>query len=334
VHGRKGGGLDERGFVSGSRETWERLAACVSEARSHGITTIRAEDLKRMHEDYRQAAADLAYAQTHFPGSETAAYLNRLVGQAHGELYGATPRRLSSLWRFLSVGYPRLVRRNWRPIAVAGGILFGAVAIGYLLAYVNYPLARLFLPEAFRNVGDPAERGLGANQDLVAMIAPALSAFITVNNIQVALVSFAGGMTFGALTAYSMFSNGMMLGVLGGVAGKSGDILGFWSLIVPHGALELPAIVLAGGGGLMLARALLFPGDLPRGEALRRVSGPAVRVVLGTVPLFIIAGLVEGFFTPRAIDPALKLGLGVVLAVGLALYLGLAGRKGEEAATG
>jgi hypothetical protein len=148
--------VDERAFVAGSRSTWERLASSVEDARARGVASLGAERLKRMHEDYRQAAADLAYAQTHFPDSQAADYLNRLVGQAHAELYGATPRRGAALWAFLARGYPRLLRRRWRPLALASAILFGSIALGYLLAHVDYPLARLFLPAAYRDIaGDP-----------------------------------------------------------------------------------------------------------------------------------------------------------------------------------
>jgi uncharacterized membrane protein SpoIIM required for sporulation len=323
--------MDERSLIAGSRPVWERLAASTEAARSQGVATLGVERLKQMHEDYRQAAADLAYAQTHFPSAEVTGYLNRLVGQAHGELYGAAPRRLATMWRFIAVGYPRLLRRNWRPIALSAGVLFGAVALGFLLAHVDYPLARLFLPASFRDIaGDPVEQGQQA-RDVLAPFAPLMSAGITVNNIQVAIVAFAGGVTFGVVTLWSLFQNGMLLGVLAGVFGKAGEALGFWALIVPHGSLELPAIALAGGAGLMLGGALLSPGDLPRIEALRRVSGEAVRVLLGTVPLFIVAGLVEGFVTPRDYPPVLKLGLGALLFLALVVYVGLAGRGTAEA---
>lgn len=318
--------MDERRFVADSRPVWERLASSVAEARSDGVASLGSERLKRMHEDYRQAAADLAYAQTHFPGSEAARYLNGLVGQAHGELYGATPRRLATMWRFVAYGYPRLVRKHARPILLASAVLAGAVALGFLLAHVDYPLARLFLPAAYRDIaGDPLSGG-AQSRDLLAPLAPLLSAGITVNNIQVAIIAFAGGITFGVLTLWSMFQNGMLLGVLAGLLGRGDQALAFWALIVPHGSLELPAIALAGGGGLMLARALILPGDLPRLEALRRVSGDAARVLLGTVPLFVVAGLVEGFITPRSYPEVLKLALGALLVLALAAYLGLAGR--------
>jgi uncharacterized membrane protein SpoIIM required for sporulation len=324
--------VDERSFVEGSRPTWDRLAAAVGDARSEGVATLGVTRLKQMHEDYRQTAADLAYAQTHFAGSRTAVYLNRLVGQAHGELYGAAPRRGAALWRFLSRGYPRMVRRNARPMLLAAGVLFGAVALGFLLARIDYPLARLFLPAEYRDVaGDALAQGQPV-RDLLAPLAPLLTAGITVNNVQVAILAFAGGITFGLMTAWSLFQNGMLLGVLTGMFTNSGESLQFLALIVPHGSLELPAIALAGGAGLMLAKAILAPGDLPRLDALRAVAPEAVRILLGTVPLFIVAGFVEGFVTPRGYAPPLKIALGVALFTGLAAYLTLGGRGADDAA--
>ncbi len=318
--------VDEKRFVSESREAWQRLEEAVVRARSAGVAKLGPEALRQLHEDYRRSAADLAYAQTHFPSTRTEAYLNQLVGRAHAELYGATPQRLARVLRFLASGYPRLVRANWRTLAVAAALLLGAVATGFLLAHINYPLARLFLPEQLRDLAaDEAIRGTNAAQMLT--IAPAVSALITANNIQVSLVAFAGGVTFGALTTYALLTNGMLLGVLAGVFAKAGASLEFWALIVPHGALELPAIVLAGCSGLMLAKALLFPGDLPRATALRNASGDAVRVVLGGIPLLVIAGFIEGFVTPLPIDPALKLALGATLAALLGAYLLFAGSK-------
>lgn len=324
--------MQEREFVSGSHEAWERLAESVSRARKSGIARMGAADIKRMHEDYRRGAADLAYAQTHFPRSETAAYLNRLVGQAHGEIYGQQPNRAASLWAFLSRDYPRLVRRYRRVVGVSAALLFGSTALGFLLAYIDWPLARVFVPEQFsETLGDTAERG----EDLEAMtaaIAPALSAGITLNNIQVSFYAFAGGMSAGVLTAYVLFNNGMLLGALAGLFNKGGRSLEFWSLIVPHGAIELPAIVLAGAAGLLLGSAMLFPGDLPRRDALRNVSGDAARLVVGVIPLLMIAGLIEGFLTPRGLDPLLKLLFGLTVGLLFLAWVLFGGRETSDAA--
>jgi uncharacterized membrane protein SpoIIM required for sporulation len=319
--------LDERTFIEDSRPGWERLVAALDRTRSRGVTSLPVADLRVMNDDYRRASADLAYAQTHFPASDATVWLNALVGRAHGELYGAAPKRAAGLWRFLSRDYPALVRSQWRMVALSAGLLFGAVALAYLLAYIDYPLARLFLPPQLRDtVADRLQSGQ-QSRNTIASLAPLFAAGITVNNIQVAFSAFAGGITFGALTVYALASNGLLLGALAGVYAKAGLSLPFWGLIIPHGSLELPAIVLAGAGGLVMARALLSPGDLPRMQALREAARPAVRLVLGTIPLFIIAGFVEAFVTPRAIDPVLKISLGAALFALLGAYVLLAGRR-------
>jgi uncharacterized membrane protein SpoIIM required for sporulation len=319
--------MDEREFVAGSRAAWERLATAVAEARATGVTRLGAARLKQMHEDYRHAAADLAYAQTHFAGSDSASYLNRLVGQAHGEIYGSAPRRAAAVWRFLSADYPRLLRASWHQIALAALLLGGAGVFGFVVSHTDYPLARLLLPEQFRGgVGDDFQRTKSANAGLGAL-SPAFAAYIGVNNVWVAQLAFSGGMTAGALTVYALLTNGALIGVLAGVFAQADLSLDFWALIVPHGALELPAIVIAGGAGLRLAGAIVLPGDLPRMTALKAAAPDAVRLVLGTVPMFAVAAIIEGFFTPRGFDPLLKLAVGALMALLLALYWGLAGRQ-------
>jgi uncharacterized membrane protein SpoIIM required for sporulation len=322
--------VEEREFVTGSKDVWSRLATSVTAVRTSGISGIEAAALRQMHEDYRHAAADLAYAQTHFPRSETTAYLNRLVGSAHGELYARRPRRLAAIWRFIALDYPRLVRRHWRPVAISAATLTAAIALGWVLTYTDPTLARLLLPEAFRDTAGQAIERDAESEEIWAAMAPAISAAITVNNVQVSLTAFAGGITFGALTAYALVMNGLLLGVLAGGYAKAGGSLVFWSLIAPHGAIELPAIALAGGSGLLLAGALLFPGDRPRTQALRAAAPEAVRLVLGVIPLLIVAGLVEGFITPRGFGEVPKLVFGAVAAVALMAYLLLPGRGTAE----
>lgn len=319
--------MEERAFINSSRETWDRLAASVERARSHGVTSLAAAHVRELHEDYRRAAADLAYAQTHYANTRVERYLNDLVGQAHAELYGASPRSISGIWDYIARGYPRLVRSHARTVLLAALLLFGAGALGYLLAHINYPLARIFIPEGLREgVGDTIVQG-GQVGDIAAAIAPLLTAGITANNIQVSLLAFAGGMTFGTVTTYALVFNGLMLGALAGVFARAGQSFYFWTLIVPHGSLELPAIVLAGASGLILAKALISPGDLPRSAAVRAVSPQAVQIVLGVIPMLVIAGIIEGFFTPSSVDPVLKLVFGAVMTILLLVYLLAAGRE-------
>lgn len=313
--------MRESEFVDSGRESWERLAEAAKRARRVGVAKMGAPVLRQMHEDYRRAAADLAYAQTHFPSSPTREYLNRLVGRAHGELYGAAPQRLSAAWRFLSRDYPRLLREQWRPIALAGAMLVGAAILGAIANFTDPSLARMLVPESVQHITPEQVRQTKETNAAGAAFYPLVGAAIGVNNVQVAIMAFAGGITFGALTVYAMLQNGAMIGVLAAMFGSAGFSLDFWALIVPHGALELPAIIIAGGAGLKMAAALLFPGDLPRGESLRHAAPVAARLLLGTVPLFAIAAGIEGFFTPTATAPVIKIAVGVVLFTLLILYV-------------
>jgi uncharacterized membrane protein SpoIIM required for sporulation len=327
--------VQEREFIASGRQSWERLAASVAETRTRGVKRMGAPALRAMHDDYRRAAADLAYAQTHFPGSTTQAYLNRVVGQAHGELYGAAPHRLAAAWRFLARDYPRLLRREWKPIAVAGGLMIGAAVAGWIAVHTDATLARLMLPEGFRDVSPQNLADTARSNAESADLYPLMGAQIGVNNVQVAIMAFAGGMTFGVLTVYAMLMNGAMIGVLGAMFSQAGVGLPFLALIAPHGSLELPAIVIAGGAGLKIGAALLFPGDLPRAAALKAAAPVAARLLLGTVPLFVLAAAIEGFFTPTGVPAVLKVAVGAVMFALLVAYVLVPGRgDGDEALTG
>jgi uncharacterized membrane protein SpoIIM required for sporulation len=324
--------VQEREFIASGRESWERLAASVEAARKRGVKHVGAPALRAMHDDYRRAAADLAYAQTHFAGSTTQAYLNRVVGQAHGELYGVAPHRLAAAWRFLARDYPRLLRREWKAIAVAGALMIGAAVAGWVVVHTDNALARLMLPEGFRDI---SPGNLAQTQKMNAASAglyPIMGAQIGVNNVQVAIMAFAGGMTFGVLTVYAMLQNGAMIGVLGAMFTSAGAGLPFFALIAPHGSLELPAIVIAGGAGLKMGAALLFPGDLPRSAALRAAAPVAARLLLGTVPLFILAAAIEGFFTPTGVAAPIKIAVGAVMFALLVAYVVVPGRGDAEEA--
>jgi len=115
--------------------------------------------------------------------------------------------------------------------------------------------------------------------------------------------------------------NGLMLGVAGAATWHAGMAISFWSFVAPHGVLELPAIFIAGGGGFEIARGLFFPGLLPRRESLARAGGRAVRLLLGSVPILLVAGAIEGFFSATSAPVAMKFSLAAVLFALLLLWL-------------
>jgi uncharacterized membrane protein SpoIIM required for sporulation len=151
---------------------------------------------------------------------------------------------------------------------------------------------------------------------------PAFSGMIAANNIRVAILAFAMGITFGFGTAYVLITNGMAIGTIFGVCRAYGLDSRLLSFVAPHGVLELSAIFISGAGGLMLAKALLFPGQYRRVDALKLAARPAFSLFGGCIPLLLIAGTIEGFISPRTdIPPEAKYAISLATAICLLLYL-------------
>jgi len=164
----------------------------------------------------------------------------------------------------------------------------------------------------------------------VVTVKPVAASSITTNNLTVAFTMFASGITIIG-PVWLTILNGLLIGVVGAATWHAGMALQLWSFVAPHGVLELPAIFIAGGSGLELARGLLFPGLLPRGASLARAGGRASRLLLGTIPLLLVAGTIEGFFSPTGAPVPMKFALAAVLFTALVLYLSSAGRPRQAA---
>jgi len=169
---------------------------------------------------------------------------------------------------------------------------------------------------------DTIERGEMWTHSIVG-IKPIASSAIMTNNLSVSFAAFAGGMLAGLGTAYMMLFNGLLIGVLATACARAGMSLALWSFVAPHGSLELPAIFIAGGGGLLLAKGILVPGFLSRRESLVEAAAVAVRLVLGIIPLLVVAGVIEGFVSPSDLAPAAKFAIGASMFVLLAAYVTL-----------
>ena len=140
----------------------------------------------------------------------------------------------------------------------------------------------------------------------VVSIAPMASSAIMTNNLTVSFVTFAGGIVFRAGNVLLSLLNGMMLGVIGAACHQYGMSLALWSFVAPHGSLELPAIIIAGGAGFRLATRMLFPGSLRWKESVARGGIEATRLVSGVIPMLFIAGILEGFFSPSHVPVWMK----------------------------
>ena len=163
--------------------------------------------------------------------------------------------------------------------------------------------------------------------DPVLTVKPLASSQIMTNNISVCFFAYATGIFAGLGTIFSMLLNGLLIGVIGVACFEANMSNMLWSFVAPHGVLELPAIFISGGAGLLLARGLLFPVLLPRRESLARAGAQSARLILGIIPILIVAGTIEGFLSPTKLPPALKYLFAAALFSLFALYLSRGGRK-------
>lgn len=271
---------------------------------------------------YRQTAADLSSARDD-PGSvRLAEYLNRLLGRAHNLIYSGHRPNAAGMGRFFSVTFPRAFRETL-PYTAAAVALFAIGALASAIMAARDPGFERFLLGG--RMMDTIERREMWTHGIVA-IKPFASSAIMTNNLSVAFTAFATGILAGVGTVYMMFFNGLLIGVVGIACARAGMSVSLWSFVAPHGVLELPAIFIAGAAGLILAKGVLVPGTLPRGDAIAEAGSLAIRLFLGVVPMLVVAGLIEGFVSPTAATPATKFVLGAALFILLTFYLLSCGR--------
>jgi uncharacterized membrane protein SpoIIM required for sporulation len=301
-------------FAATRGPAWEDLAGLTAAARGRAWR-LPAADVLRLGARYREAAADLAYARRRFGDDPVTRRLEILVLRARPLVYGA-PARRGSLTSYLARGYWRAVAERPKPLIGAWLLLIVPAVLAGLWALSDPSAAGGLVPASLRSVSEPQHKGLalhGAGEHA------GVSIDIFINNIQVTFLAFAGGITLGLLTAYVLATNGILLGVVAGLAtsaGNGGDLL---RLVAGHGVLELSCIAVAAAAGLRVGWSLVEPGAGTRAEALRAEAGRSVGIVLGTMPWLVLAGLVEGFVT-GTYSTAVVLPLGLALG---ALYWGL-----------
>jgi uncharacterized membrane protein SpoIIM required for sporulation len=310
-------------FLSEGAPTWEELQVLLDRARGRP-ERLGVEGVLRLGSLYRAAVADLALARRAFPGDPVLDRLEAIVLKARQAVYGERVRR-GSLREFMTAGYWREIRAHRRLLAVALSAMFAPTLLAAAWAAHDPGAAIGLVPSAYRAAADPHLRHLPGGLSTQA----AFASSIYTHNIAVTFMTFAGGLALGAGTLVMLAYNGLLLGVLAGLTLQAGTFSVFVRYIVPHGLLELSCISIAGVAGLRLAGALIDPGVRPRGEALRTEARGAVVMVLATAPWLVLAGLTEGFVTPRALPLAAALALGCSLAgIYWSLVL-LAGRRGH-----
>jgi uncharacterized membrane protein SpoIIM required for sporulation len=296
---------------------WRRLEELLDRTDRGGFKALERDELQELGRLYRQIAADLATVREDAGSVRFAAYLNQLLARAHNTIYSAHRPASSGLWYFFRTTFPQTFRENAAYCLVALLLFSGGGIVGAALT-VRDPDFKLKLLGS--EMVDTIDRHEMWTHSIVG-VKPLASSRIMTNNMGVAFMTFAAGITGGLGTIYLMVFNGLLIGVIGTACGMAGMSLPLWSFVAPHGALELPAIFIAGGAGLRLGQGLLFPGFLPRRHSLALAGREAVKLVLGCIPILIIAGIVEAFISPTDLAISMKFSLAAALFALLTLYL-------------
>lgn len=315
-------------FIEDRRARWARLAALVARAQGR-VSRLGADEVLELGRLYRASTSDLAVARRDFARDAVAERLNDLVATAHALVYSESPASTRQLRRFVGRELPATVRAALPWTAAAFALFLIPALLTYSLGVVSPELAASTMSDETR---DYLVRRTPGNE-IPAGARPIAGPLIILNNVQVATVAFAGGMTAGMLTAYVLVANGTSLGTTFAVLHNEGVAGALLTFVLSHGFLELSAIFLSGGAGLRLAWAILHPGERSRRDALRLASAQAVRVVLLVVATLGVAGIIEAFVSPTTLHPAAKLAVGAVTGALLWAYILFGGRATAAAAS-
>jgi uncharacterized membrane protein SpoIIM required for sporulation len=340
--------IDLPRFVATEKVYWDELQKLLQEIETEPGLRLPLAGIQRLHYLYERCSADLARLNTFSTEPRLQAYLESLVSRAYSEIH-ETRAPLRIRWKSLILAFPRAFRRHPGAFRLSLGITLLGCAFGWFVMRQDPQSKAVLMPFSHLMV-PPAERVAkeeNATTDRLKGAKATFSAELMSNNIRVTIMAMALGITWGAGTLIVLFSNGVSLGAVAAdyVGGGQATFLAAW--LLPHGSIEIPAIVLGGQAGFILAGALIGWGshrwDRPpglsrqagrpvplRAERFRMVGGDLFAIVAGAAGLLVWAGVVEAFVSQyhRPVIPyGLKIGFGCCELVALAAFLGWAGRE-------
>ena len=332
--------LNLKKFITEEEPFWNELEKFLARLEKKIEARLNLHELERLHYLYQRASADLARISTFSAEPATRLYLETLVSRAYGEIHGSAlrPRRIR-LRKWIFSTFPRTFRRHIRVFALSLTTMLVGSVLGAVLILVAPDAKSDLLPFGHLQ-GDPSERVAreeSAGDDRLADGKATFSSMLMTNNIKVSIMTLALGITWGLGTLITLFYNGVILGavVLDYIlAGESIFLLGW---LLPHGVIEIPAIVLAGQAGLVLAGAMIGWGKpITLGERLRMVVPDLMTLIFAVALLLIWAGIIEAFLSQYhepVIPYAAKIGFGTLQLILLALFLAKSARPQSRSET-
>jgi uncharacterized membrane protein SpoIIM required for sporulation len=312
-------------FVRRNRPRWQQLEGMLEQMEGHAPRSRQRSFLQELSAIYQATTGDLAFAQTHFHGTTVLLFLHQLVARAHNQIYRSRSISPTEAIHFFQREIPQAVRAhltaiNWAALIFVTGVMLGLSAVQF-----DEQAATVLVPTAILDSIYSGHMWTGSIFSVIP--APVASTLLFTNNISVALLAFAGGLSFGVVSFWILFFNGVMLGMVFKLCANYGLLGPLLAFVATHGFLEISAIIVAGGAGFVLATALLRPGAYLRRDALALHAPSAVRVAMAAVPALIVSGCLEAFVSPSGLPVAIKALIGAAMGLSFWLYLLGTGRR-------
>ncbi|MBN9395620.1 MAG: stage II sporulation protein M [Candidatus Melainabacteria bacterium] len=312
-------------WLKAHKPNWQQLDDLLKTVDKGGLAALDKQALMDIGRLYRMTSADLSRARAMGLSSEVQTYLNLLVVRAHNQVYHNRQNRFKDMWRFLWFGFPRLVQQNILYVLVAFLLMVVPAALSYRemrmdrdFGYMELLPGQPLVPDEIWRIVEQKKLWTDSGADQAGPMAGLIAA----NNIKVSFSAFCLGFTAGLGTILVLIFNGMHLGTIFGACsyyGMHGKLLTF---VAGHGVIELTAIFIAGGAGLMIGKAMLFPGQKTRSYALRDAAYKGMLLACGCAVMLLIAASIEGFVSPRTdINADVKYTVSAATAILLLLYL-------------
>jgi uncharacterized membrane protein SpoIIM required for sporulation len=289
-------------WIARREPNWKRLDGLLQQAEKQGIKSLSAAEIKDLASLYRSVSADLARARTNKVGNILTQDLQKLTARGYNQIYqGSQRQEWQQVKEFYLWGLPQVIQDSWVYIAIATGIFILMAMIAWWYGWRDPTFIAVTVPDdIIKTVEEDGELWMGS----IVGVEPLASSSITINNLSVSFAAIAGGITAGIYTMFIMAFNGLSIGAVATLVGKNNLAYPFWAFVFPHGSLELPAIFLAGAAGLLIGKGMIFPGKYKRIDALKINSTKAAQLLMGIVPMLLMAGTIEGFFSPSPLIPS------------------------------
>jgi uncharacterized membrane protein SpoIIM required for sporulation len=318
-------------FVETERAYWNELQSMLDRLQADPQARLPLAGIERLHYLYQRCSADLAQLDTFSTEPQLRAFVESLVSRSYSEIHETRARVFRVPWRAMWVAFPRAFRRHVGAFWLALGLTLLGAGFGSFAIWRDAGARAVVMPfpGLMRSPAERVAQEEGARLDLLRGRRASFAAELMTHNTRVAIMALAAGMTWGLGTIILLFYNGVILGAVAAdyvAAGQTAFLAGW---LLPHGAIEIPAILLGGQAGLVLAGALIGWGERTRRAArLRAVAHDLAVIAAGTAALLVWAGLVEAFvsqYHQPVLPYALKIAFGLLELVALTVYLARAG---------